>query len=61
MEPVGPESSSGRTHDRRALQAGLDLFGDLHELEAACPPSRPSDLPACVSEEVISGVLFRSH
>jgi len=62
LNPFGPMTGAALftwTHDRRVLQAGQDLYGDLAELEAGCPPSTRSDLPPCVAEDVIEGVPFR--
>lgn len=44
--------------DRRLLQGGKDLYGDLHEWEEKFPPGC-IPLPNYVQELVIDGVVFR--
>lgn len=61
LNPFGPMTGASLftwTGDRRVLQGGQDLYGDLDECETLTPPgSMP--LPPHVNEKVILGVPFR--
>lgn len=63
LNPFGPMTGASLftwTGDRRLLQGGLDLYGDLDAWEQRNPPTvSPGDLPACVTEICWNEVHFR--
>lgn len=61
LNPFGPMTGASLftwTSDRRVLQGGQDLYGDLDECEGLTPPGS-IPLPLHVNEKVILGVPFR--
>lgn len=60
LNPFGPSTGAclfDWTAERRVLQGGLDLYGDLGEWESTHPPGR--QLPSHVVEQAVQGVPFR--
>eukprot|EP00419_Tripos_fusus_P089389 CAMPEP_0172844236 /NCGR_PEP_ID=MMETSP1075-20121228/32049_1 /TAXON_ID=2916 /ORGANISM="Ceratium fusus, Strain PA161109" /LENGTH=506 /DNA_ID=CAMNT_0013688633 /DNA_START=35 /DNA_END=1554 /DNA_ORIENTATION=- len=61
LTPFGPMTGASLfqwNSDRRILQGGKDLFGDLDDCERKCPPGSLS-MPSNVDEQIISGIPFR--
>jgi len=61
LNPFGPMTGASLFHwtsDRRLLQGGLNLYGDLEQCEAETPPGSVR-LPDHVREEVVMEVPFR--
>merc|ERR1719189_2538238 len=61
LNPFGPMTGASLfqwNSDRRILQGGKDLFGDLDDCERKCPPGSLS-MPSNVDEQIISGIPFR--
>merc|ERR1712216_203763 len=46
------------THNRRVLQGGHDLYGDLDECEREHPPDSVA-MPVHIKENIVLGVPFR--